>query len=84
MTSFDYESLTNTTFRGECRCEKGFMYQEDTYGDFNFGFCTDECMFGFYTPEDANAKECLPCNEACSECWGPSSSECFECAPWAF
>jgi hypothetical protein len=52
---------------------KGTMYQEETYGDFSYGFCTEECMWGFYTPADDNAKNCLPCDPACSECHGPSS-----------
>lgn len=48
MTTYDYVSDANTTFRGVCKCSEGLLYQDAPWG----GMCVDECMFGFYTPED--------------------------------
>jgi hypothetical protein len=45
MTDYDFKAGVNTTFRGDCRCAEGEMYQEDKYGH---GSCTTECMFGTY------------------------------------
>lgn len=56
MTDFDRKADTNVTFRGECRCAEGFLYEKDPYS--KFGRCTDECMFGTFTPKDAKAKTC--------------------------
>jgi hypothetical protein len=81
LTDYDFEAAVNTTFRGTCRCMEGELYQVDTMGH---GMCTSECMFGTYSPESLTETKCRSCHDDCAECWGPSSTECFFCAPWAF
>ena len=39
--------------------------------------CLENCPDGNYA--DENIKECLSCNRACNNCYGPSSKECIDC-----
>lgn len=81
MTDYDFKADVNVTFRGECRCQEGEMYIED---DFGYGFCSSECMFGTYSPKSDLAEKCLKCDPLCSECTGPTATDCLMCSPWAF
>ncbi|KAK7793678.1 hypothetical protein R5R35_013157 [Gryllus longicercus] len=39
--------------------------------------CEDECPFDHYAVESHH--ECMPCDQECRECYGPTNSECKAC-----
>ena len=44
----------------------------------SIGRCTQDCPNGYYA--NAITYVCDPCDLACSTCFGPSNTECFQCA----
>lgn len=52
---------------------------------FHQGSCLTDCPTGKYKSEQSDGQSvCLPCDDSCGECVGPSSSDCTACSSGSY